>query len=117
VFLLGQEVAPGTTLAAVSPDGVTLATGAGRQEVRMPPRPPVAVGGAPPAPAYTREGNTLSAPSAPPAAPRPVPVPPPSGLPVNPPPTQPAIAPPGRAMVPAAPPEPPAATGNPTASQ
>jgi hypothetical protein len=119
VYLLGQEVAPGTTLAAVRPDGVTLASGGGNQELRVPPRPVAAMGGAPPALAYTREGNTLSAPSAGPSiATRPLPVPPP-GVPANAPPmTQPGVMSPGRPMMPGAQPEPaPAPTVNPAASQ
>lgn len=65
-FVLGQEVVPGTTLLEVTPETVTLDTGSGRQELRSPPRaaaaplatsPPVAV-----APAFSRQGNTLTAP-------------------------------------------------------
>jgi general secretion pathway protein C len=62
-YLLGQEVAPGTSLEEVHPDGVTLSGAGGRQEVRIPPRPVASFGGAPPAPAFSRSGNTLSAPS------------------------------------------------------
>src|SRR5262245_5854612 len=62
-FLLGQEVAPGTSLEAVHPDGVTLSGAGGKQEVRIPPRPVASFGGPPPAPAFARSGNTLSAPS------------------------------------------------------
>lgn len=65
VVLLGQELTPGTRLVGVQPEGVTLETSGGRQEMRMPPRPPVSFGGsAPPAAGFTREGNTLTAPSA-----------------------------------------------------
>jgi hypothetical protein len=118
VYLLGQEVAPGTTLAAVRADGITLASGSGQQELRVPPRPVAPMGGAAPAPVYTREGNTLSAPGVGPAAP-PRPLPPPQSAPANPAPmTQPGVMPPGRAMMPGAPPEPaPAPTVNPAASQ
>ena len=63
VFLLGQEVVPGTKLVAVTSDTVVLESGGARQEVRMPPRAVAAFGGAPPPPNYTREGNTLTAPA------------------------------------------------------
>jgi hypothetical protein len=118
VYLLGQEIAPGTTLAAVRPDGITLASGSGRQELRVPPRPVASMGGAPPTPAYSREGNTLSAPGVGPAAP-PRPLPPPPAAPANVAPmTQPGVMPPGRAMMPGAQPEPaPAPTVNPAATQ
>lgn len=65
VFLIGQDVAPGTKLVAVTPEAVVLEAGGGRQEVRLPPRAAMAAfGGAPPPPNYTRDGNTLTAPSA-----------------------------------------------------
>ncbi|MCS7101374.1 MAG: hypothetical protein NZL99_06720 [Burkholderiaceae bacterium] len=119
VFLLGQEVTPGTTLEAVRADGVTLSGAGGRQDLRMPPRPVASLDNAAPPPAFTREGNTLTAPSAPAAA-RPVPAPlpppgfaPPPGLPQ---PMQPAAVPPPRPMVPGGSPDaPPGQTGNPTA--
>jgi general secretion pathway protein C len=63
VFLLGQEVAPGMKLVSVTPDAVVLESGGGRQEVRLPTRPVASFGGAPPPPNYSREGNTLTAPS------------------------------------------------------
>lgn len=120
VYLLGQEVAPGMTLAAVRADGITLASAGGSQELRIPPRPVVSMGGAAPAPAYTLDGNTLSAPTVgPTGTARPLPVPPPN-VPVNPPPqmTQPGVRPPGRPMVPGVQPEPiPAPAVNPTVSQ
>jgi general secretion pathway protein C len=75
-YLLGQEVAPGTSLEAVRPDGVTLSGASGKQDVRIPPRPVASFGGPPPAPAFSLSGNTLSAPSETPAfAPRPPPPP------------------------------------------
>ncbi len=76
VYLLGQEVAPGTSLEAVRPDGVTLSGAGGKQDVRIPARPVASFGGPPPAPAFNRSGNTLSTPSETPNfAPRPAPVP------------------------------------------
>lgn len=62
-YLLGQEVAPGTSLESVSPDGVTLTGTGGKQDVRIPPRAVATFGGPPPAPAFARSGNTLTAPS------------------------------------------------------
>lgn len=105
VVLLGQTAAAGSTLAEVRRDGVTLDNNGARQELKLPPRAPVGMGG-PPAPAgFTREGNTLTAPSAgnptpPPVVPAPgfpapgaparlpqpqpeVPVPPPPGAPAG----------------------------------
>lgn len=64
VFLLGQEVAPGMKLVAVTPEAAVLETGGGRQEVRLPARAVASFGGAPPPPNFTRDGNMLSAPSA-----------------------------------------------------
>lgn len=61
-YLVGQQVAPGLTLAEVSAEGITLESGGVRQELRVPPRPVAALGGAPPPPNFTREGNVLSAP-------------------------------------------------------
>jgi len=76
-YLLGQEVAPGTSLEAVRPDGVTLSGARGKQDVRIPPRPVASFGGPSPPPAFSLSGNTLSAPSETPAfAPRPLPPPP-----------------------------------------
>ncbi|HEU0203418.1 MAG TPA: type II secretion system protein N [Burkholderiaceae bacterium] len=79
-YLLGQEVTPGMTLKEVRPDGVTLASGRGQQELKVPERPVAAMGGAPPAPGFTRSGNTLSAPAAAdkPVAPVRAPAPPPA---------------------------------------
>ena len=107
VFLLGQEVAPGMKLVAVTPEVVVLDAGGGRQELRLPARAVAAFGGAPPPPNFVREGNTLSAPSAGAggAAGRPNP---PSGTPVGQPPQmpQPQIPPqpPQQAPSPGAPP-------------
>ena len=70
VFLLGQEVTPGLKLVSVGPEAVVLESGGARQEIRLPARAVAAFGGPPPPPNFSREGNTLSAPSAggPPAA-------------------------------------------------
>lgn len=67
-FTLGQEVSPGNRLTAVRQDMVVLEGSSGaRQELRLPARAAVASlgGSAPPAPAYTLQGNVLSAPSSP----------------------------------------------------
>ncbi len=75
-YLVGQEVAPGTRLVEVRPDGVTLEGAAGRQELQVPPRQVASFGGAPPPPAFNLSGNTLSAPTQPGStAPAPVTVP------------------------------------------
>jgi hypothetical protein len=95
VFLVGQEVVPGTRLASISSDVIILETPGGKQEVRLPPPPAVAVSGGPPTQNFTRDGNTLTAPSSTgaPAIPRPgppsmTPQPPPA-VPQNPPGTPP----------------------------
>jgi general secretion pathway protein C len=65
-YVIGQEISPGTRLVDVQPEVVVLeASGGARQELRLPPRAAVASigGGAPPQPAYTMQGNVLSAPS------------------------------------------------------
>lgn len=64
VFLLGQEVVAGTTLAAVTHEVVVLDAGGARQEIRLPARAVASFGGPPPPPNFTREGNTLTAPGA-----------------------------------------------------
>lgn len=91
VFLLGQEVTPGLKLAEVGPEIVVLESGGVRQELRLPLRAMAALGGAPPPPNFTIQGNTLSAPSAgaPPGG-RPVGGPPPGQLPQPPQPAPPA---------------------------
>jgi len=63
VYLVGQEVVPGTRLASVTSEVVVLETASGRQEVRLPPPPAVAMSGAAPAPNFARDGNTLTEPS------------------------------------------------------
>jgi general secretion pathway protein C len=76
-YLIGQEVAPGTSLESVRPDGVTLSGAGGKQDVRIPPRAVASFGGPAPPPAYALSGNTLSAPAETPTfAPRPPPPPP-----------------------------------------
>jgi general secretion pathway protein C len=95
VYLVGQEVVPGLRLAAIEADVVVLDSPSGRQEVRLPPRPAVAVSGGPPAQNFSRDGNTLTAPTSsgapaavqraspppPAAAPPPAPQPPPGTAP------------------------------------
>lgn len=95
VFLLGQDVVPGTKVIDVTPEVVVLQSSSGaRQEVRLPARAVASFGGAPPPPNFTRDGNTLTAPSlGPSAVPRsPVPMPqpaPPPAVPAQ----QPGVAP------------------------
>jgi general secretion pathway protein C len=90
VFLLGQEVAPGMKLVSVTPEVIVLEAGGGRQEVRLPTRAVASFGGTPPPPNFTRQGNTLTAPTMGPAtAARPIApgvpsVPPPPGMPAPP---------------------------------
>ena len=91
-YLVGQEVAPGTSLESVRPDGVTLSGASGKQDVRIPPRPVASFGGPPPAPAFSLSGNTLSAPSETPAFARPAPAPQPNPA-REPPPPQPQANP------------------------
>lgn len=93
VFLIGQEVAPGMKLAEVSSETVVLDTSSGRVEVRMPARPMVAFGGAPPPANFVREGNTLTAPSTGTAPRAPLPATPPAAMaPNQPPPAAPQSA-------------------------
>lgn len=99
VFLVGQEVSPGLRLATISNEVVVLENSSGgRQEVRLPPPPAVAMSGGPPVANFSREGNTLTAPTAaggPAVAPRPaMPAPPPppampGAVPGTPPPSMP----------------------------
>lgn len=63
VFLVGQEVAPGMKLVSVTSEIAILESNGTQQEVRMPARPIAQLGGMPAPPNFTREGNTLSAPS------------------------------------------------------
>jgi hypothetical protein len=95
VFLVGQEIVPGTRLVSIESEVIVLDSPSGRQEVRLPPRPAVAMSGGAPAQTFTRDGNTLTAPSAggaPALAPRPSIAPqpqPPPAMPQNPPGTPP----------------------------
>jgi len=61
--LLGQEVAPGSTLVEIDQQGVTLESGGVRRQLRVPQVPlasfPASAGAAP----FTRRGNVLSAPT------------------------------------------------------
>lgn len=94
VFILGQEVAPGMKLIEVTPEIAVLDASGMRQEVRIPARPAVSFGGAPPAPNFTREGNTLTAPSGSAPTPRPIASPPAAPPPPAVPPPQPTSSPP-----------------------
>jgi len=64
VFLLNQEVSNGARLVEVRKDAVTIEQGGVRREVALPPQQMLGLGGKPPPPGYTREGSTLTAPSA-----------------------------------------------------
>jgi general secretion pathway protein C len=65
VYVVGQEISPGTRLVAVEPEAVVLEGVGGRQEIRTPARPMVSLnaGGSSPPPAYSMQGNSLSLPS------------------------------------------------------
>jgi len=99
VYLLNQEVARGATLVEVRKDAVTIEQGGVRREVALPPPPALGTGGKPQPPGYTRDGNTLTAPSVaaaaqPGAAPRPLPQGPPAVQPPQmPPQMQPQVPP------------------------
>jgi hypothetical protein len=89
VFLVGQEIVPGTRLVSIESEVIVLDSPSGRQEVRLPPRPAVAMSGGAPTQNFTRDGNTLTAPTAsgaPAIAPRPTVAPPqpPPAVPQNP---------------------------------
>lgn len=64
-FVVGQEVTPGLTLKSVEPTRVVLDGRGTSMELSVPPPPAAPVGGAPApaAPAGTRQGRVLSAPS------------------------------------------------------
>jgi len=77
VYLLNQEVASGAKLVEVRKDAVTIEQGGVYREVMLPPPPALGTGGKPQPPGYTRDGNSLTAPSVaaaaqPGAAPRPL---------------------------------------------
>jgi len=63
VFLVGQEVAPGMKLVSVTSEIAILESNGSRLEVRLPARPIAQLGGMPTPPNFTRDGNTLTAPS------------------------------------------------------
>jgi len=105
-FVIGQEVAPGTRLVEVRSDSAVLEGAGGKLEVRAPTRPPVSTSATPARPAFTLQGNTLSAPATgTPPAPMPLvrpnipsvgsPPPPPTVIP-EPPPNQAPAPPPGQ---------------------
>ncbi len=96
VYLLNQEVASGARLVAVRKDAVTIERSGVRREIALPAQEALNVGGSPPPPRFTREGNTLSAPTVDgatqPTAMAPRPLPPRSSIvpqPVRPQPTPP----------------------------
>jgi general secretion pathway protein C len=60
---LGQEVAPGSTLVEVTPDGVTLEAGGVRRQLRVPNPPVVASNGATRGAGFEQHGNVLTAPT------------------------------------------------------
>ena len=62
-FFIGQEVAPGMKLVSVTSEVAVFESNGARQEVRMPARPVAQLGGRPAEPNFSREGNTLTAPS------------------------------------------------------
>ena len=62
VFVLGQDVTPGTRLVEVNADNVVIESDAGRQELRAPPRPAASIATGAPARAYVLDGGSLSAP-------------------------------------------------------
>jgi general secretion pathway protein C len=102
-YLVGAQIAPGSRLAEVRADGVTIESNGARQQVTGPSRPAAAMPTAAPAQGFTREGNVLTAPTVTGAAaaqraPPPGVVPPPPLLPAAPvfvpsPPPPPAAAP------------------------
>jgi hypothetical protein len=61
VYVLGQDVTPGTRLVEVRADRVVLETGAGRQELQAPPRPAAGLATGAPARAYVLDGGSLTA--------------------------------------------------------
>ena len=67
---LGQEVAPGSTLVDVDPQGVTLDSGGVRRQLRVPGVPLAGFDGGARSAGFERRGNVLTAPSVdtPPAA-------------------------------------------------
>jgi general secretion pathway protein C len=60
---LGQEVAPGATLVAVDPQGVTLDSGGVLRQLRVPVAPLAGFGGGGRSTGFERRGNVLTAPT------------------------------------------------------
>ena len=63
VYLLNQDVAQGAKLVAVRKDAVTIEQDGVRRDFALPLPPALGLGGSRPPAGYTREGNTLSAPT------------------------------------------------------
>lgn len=63
VYVLGQDVTPGTRLVEVRADGVVVESSGGRQELRAPARPAASMATGAPARAYVLDGGSLSAPA------------------------------------------------------
>lgn len=63
VYVLGQDVTPGTRLVEVRADGVVVESSGGRQELRAPARPAASMATGAPARAYVLDGGALSAPA------------------------------------------------------
>jgi general secretion pathway protein C len=63
VYVLGQDVTPGTRLVEVRADGVVVESSAGRQELQAPARPAASMATGAPARAYVLDGGSLSAPA------------------------------------------------------
>ena len=61
--LLGQDVAPGSRLVDVGPQGVTLESDGVRRQLRVPGAPMANMSAPAPGAAFERRGNVLSAPS------------------------------------------------------
>jgi len=120
VYVLNQEVTPGTRIVDVTADTVVLESGGVKQELKAPPRPLASLAAGEPARAYVLEGNSLSPTgSAGGAAPVPTaPYTPPALTPPQPPPQvfQPQALPPG-IPPPPRPPSPPADTSVPGQAQ
>ncbi len=63
-YVIGQQIVAGTRLQEVTADAAVIERDGARQELRAPPRPVAALGaGVAAPPAYSLEGNVLSAPS------------------------------------------------------
>lgn len=97
VYLLDQDVASGARLVEVRKDTVTIEQNGVRREFALPPQQTLGLGGTRPPAGYTREGNTLTAPTVAaagqPTAAQPRPLPP-RALPLQ----QPASPPPPQAV-------------------